>query len=418
MGGIAYLGDMMKKLGSQIGDVDSVEATFKRGKDKLVSAVGEAYTFITEDDESQSLPKDAQNTSNTSSAPNAALQTPSKSNSQASGIPATPSHFPSTPSSAPSSSNTSVPVTTSPAPTSAASTSRPSLASPTFASLFEAKHGNVDLAALENLSMQSSIQLQQIVRKLSETQRAQVTEQQEQLRSIFAIDAANETNPTLDLATLSLPGSPSDQDSASESNQAREKFTTHIAALHQKLAFYASRTSSLQGFALKALSELEVPENGDIKALSEGTLNYRGKMQLEALRQLAEFTALSIHQILLLAEHVQQEHTVNPNIDLVAYAQMMHSLALTVRSHASTIAGQIIAAMRVLGNSFKERATNGASSSHPDTPTLGPSTLKRISAGISNVQLDLATAMSSIIDASRFTLALFQYLQAQGVNTE
>ena len=414
MGGIAFLGDMVKKIGSQIGDVDQMEATLKRGKEKLVTAVGDAYSFITEDEETQRQPSEGNPSSSSASASNHAPQTPSKSTSA---VPNTPSHFPSTPSSAPSSSNTSVPVSTSPAPTASTAASRPSLASPTFASLFEAKHGNVDLAALENLSMQSSIQLQQIVRKLSESQRAHVTEQQEQLRSIFAQDSLTDSAASLDLASLVLPAAASEQEVGSEAQQAREKFATHIAALHQKLSFYASRTSSLQGFALKALSEVVVPEDGDIKSLSEGTLNYRGKMQLEALRQLAEFTALSIHQLLLLAEHVQQERASNPQMDLTSYAEMMHSIALTTRAHASAISNQIIAAMRALGNSFKEKA-NGTPNKHPETATLGPSTLKRISAGISNVQLDLATAMSSIIDASRFTLALFQHLQAQNVNSE
>lgn len=416
MGGIAYLGEMVKKIGSQIGDVDDIEATFKRGKEQLVTAVGEAYSFITEDEETQRVPSGSSPSSSSASRSSAAPHTPSKGTSQ-SAVPNTPSHFPSTPSSAPASSNTSVPVSTSPAPSVAASSSRPSLASPTFTSLFEAKHGNVDLAALENLSMQSSIQLQQIVRKLTESQRANVTEQQEQLRAIFAQDSLTDGAASLDLATLALPAAVTEQEVGSEAHQAREKFATHIAALHQKLSFYASRTSSLQGFALKALSDLEVPEDGDVKALSEGTLNYRGKMQLEALRQLAEFTALSIHQLLLLAEHVQQERASNPDMDLTSYAEMMHSIALTTRAHASTISNQIISAMRALGNSFKEKA-NGTAVKHPETATLGPSTLKRISAGISNVQLDLATAMSSIIDASRFTLALFQHLQAQSVNSE
>lgn len=417
MGGIAYLSDMVKKIGSQIGDVDNVEATLKRGKDKLVTAVGDAYSFITEDEVPQSAPRDGNLASSSAPRANNAPQTPTRPTSQAS-VPDTPSHFPSTPSSAPSTSNTSVPVTTSPAPSASAASARPTLASPTFASLFEAKHGNVDLAALENLSMQSSIQLQQIVRKLSETQRSQVTEQQEQLRAIFAQDSLADGATGLDFGTLALPPVIIDQEADSEAHQAREKFATHIAHLHQKLAFYASRTSSLQAFALKALSELAVPEDGDIKALSEGTLNYRGKMQLEALRQLAEFTALSIHQLLLLSEHVQKEFATNPNMDLTAYAEMTHQLALTSRAHASTISGQVIAAMRALGNSFKEKATSAVATAHPETSALGPSTLKRISAGISNVQLDLATAMSSIVDASRFTLALFQHLQAQGVNSD
>lgn len=408
----------MKKLVSQIGDVENVEATLKRGKEKFVTAVGEAYSFITEDSESQQTLRGDNINSNQSNS----SRTPSKQGQ--SGVPNTPSAFPSTPGTPSASSSTSTSGQTSSNNATASQSSRPSLASPTFNSLFEAKLGAVDFASLENLSMQSSLVLQQLLRKMSEDQRSHVVAQQEKLRSIFALDSLADPASALNLATFSLPNIDTTETLESENvgdeslTHAREQFKTQLEVLNQKIAFYASRTSSLQGFALKALNECVIPENGDIKILSEGTLNYRGKMQLEALRQLAEFTALAVHQILLLTELIQKESaTKNSEASLILYAEIVHNLALTCKDHVSSISAQMIASMRLLGNTFKEKATGPIASSHPETASLGPATLKRISAGISNVQLDLATATSSIIDASRFTLAVFQQLQAQTVKS-
>jgi hypothetical protein len=377
LGSIAYLGGVMKKIGSHIGDVNSVEETLKSGGKKLASAWEEAYQFITEDEERQDQPH--QPSTETPS-------TPSKPIREAS--PSTPSAFPSTPSTAQSSTGAQ---------------QRPSLASPTFASLFEAKLGQVHFATLENMSMQASLQLQQIVRKLTEPQRALLTKQQDELRAIYAEDVAT---TALDLETLKLPGeSPS---------SSREKFQTQLAALHQKLAFYSSRTASLQAFALKAVAECDVPEDGaNLKALSEGTLNYRGKMQLEGLRQVSEFCALAVHQILLATEHVKESYETAEDpksVNLVEHARIIHGLALTTKELVWNISSQIVASMKTLGNSFKSRVPNAQTD--PAAQAVVQSTLKRISSGINNLQLDLATAASQILDASRFTLALVQHFEA------
>ena len=260
--------------------------------------------------------------------------------------------------------------------------------------------------------MHASLQLQQLLRKLDEAQRATAAKQQEELRGLFAADVLANGESPLDLSTLQLPESNAEGDAPT-----REKFQTQLQALNQKVSFYASRSASLQAFALKAISECTVPENGDIQALAEGTLNYRGKMQLEALRQLAEFTALSVHQLLLLAEHVKEHHAQNPSMDVIAHAKLTHALALTTKQFAWNIASQVVASMKALGNAFKDKAAETVPQ-HEGTAQTVPSTLKRISAGISSVQLDLATATGSLLDASRFTIAVFQQIQATKIQGE
>jgi len=408
MGGIAYLGGMVKKLGSQLGDVDAVEETFKKGGAKLKSAFEDAYQFITEDEEIQRHPISGSPPRRTGQGASNAEATPSKDLSTSSAVPSTPSAFPSTPGSAPSNASSSS-SGSSATMTASAPASRASLASPTFASLFEAKMGAVDLSALENLSMHASLQLQQILRKLDDAQRVTVAQQQDELRAIFAADSLAEGEAVMDLATVTLPESTTA--TAEGEEPTRDKFQTQLQALHQKVSFYASRTASLQSFALKALNECNIPDTGDIQALTEGTLNYRGKMQLEALRQLAEFTALSVHQILLAAEHVKEHHQRDPSMDIVAHAKLVHALTLTTKQLAWSISSHIVASMKALGNTFKEKATT-IGAAHQSTPATVQATLKRISAGISSVQLDLATAMGSLLDASRFTIAIFQHLQA------
>lgn len=363
-----------------------MEASIRRGSEKLQSAFNDAYHFITDDEEVQKRPSTQPGASSSASAP----QTPAKEerNRPNTASPSTPS----TPA------------------------SRGTLASPTFASLFESKMGVVDMSALENLSTQSSIHLQQHLRRLSDEQRVLAMNQQEELRAIFAPDLLANENEGLNFGALELPAlgslaaaAPTDTTPSEEGEevQARAKFQTALAALHQKIEFYASRTASLQSYALKAVSEAVIPEDGNIQALSEGTLNYRGKMQLEALRQVAEFTALSVHQILLSAEYVLSLHKTYPSADIIPYAKLTHQLALTCKFHVTAISHQIFLSMKTLGNSFKEKASTAMA--HPSTQSTGQATLKRISAGLNNVQLDLATAMASILDASRFTLAVFQH---------
>lgn len=373
--GINFLGGMVKKLGEKLGDVDSMEASFKKGGQRLATAFEDAVSFITDDEETQRRPNE---TSSRSPAPS----TPQKQADSA--VPSTPSAFPATPGSTQTSTSTP---------------SKAPAAAPTFSSLFEAKLGSVHLQTLENLSMQSSLQLQQIVRKLTPEQRDIVTKQQDELRAIYAPDV---TETPMDLEHLALPA------------HVPDTLKSQLIALHQKCSnFYASRTASLQGFAIKAIDEFVLPVDNDLKTFSDLALSYRGKLQLEGLRQLAEFCAMAVGFVLQYAETITQAFKENPAMDLIEHARLIHGIALTIKVHAWAIVTPIIAAMKALGNSYRAKVPN--LEADPNAKTAAQATLKRFTTGINNLQLDSATATSSVLDASRFTLAIIQHLHAQVV---
>lgn len=269
---------------------------------------------------------------------------------------------------------------------------------PTFNSLFEAKLGAVHLSSLENLALDSSIKSQKVYKKLNSDLFDESKKQEKLIEDIYSSNQVE----NIDLSLLEFPFYKKDDDDD-------PKLIQNLETLVKKKSIYNSRIEAINIHANKLIqSNLESSIQETIN-LTQIIVNYCTKLQIEGLRQISEFTSLSIFQILISVQYFKSA-LITKSISLIEGSQYLVSLSLICKENITNITSEIISSMKIFLNklkTFKFDESNNVEDS-----------LKKIHFFISSMQTDKEIAVSSLFEAKNLSLTVMKYLSLSKLNIE
>jgi hypothetical protein len=255
----------------------------------------------------------------------------------------------------------------------------------TFDAYFEQRLGAANIQALEYMSIECMMKIQQAYRQLHASVRETVDEQSSAIQEEFDIERQEDVKEELP---------------ALKWNEKAEKQLSQIDA---KVAESKERVTQMQKDFEASVAQLTTVPTG-ANELFGLTMTYQHKYQIEGTERLAELSALAVEHLLRVAEFMivsdtqtaQSEPVVkDSDAELLTKAKYIRVFADQISDHISTVSTLFIDAVKATVNVSAD---------------LQKSLETKVNFRVNGIYLDAGNAISNVQEGKKFLLNVTKYL--------